>query len=162
MSRHEHDREDLLAEATALLPRVELSVPDEAEPVVAGFRQGGACSIFFGGDPAYHFDARGRLRRAFVAGYLFRSQGTTLARLLRERSPDATHLLRHDLTPGELQSFLQHMQGRLQALRAALVKGRTQVLRQVPDEGDVCLRLIQAIAAHRTGELAPAIGKSRS
>src|SRR5262245_19900425 len=106
MSRHEADREDLMAEATALARRVKLSVPGEVERVVAGFRATGRLSIYFGGEPVYHFDAEGRLRRAFVNGLLYRTQGTTLARLRRERSAEVTELRRRDLSPTELRQFL--------------------------------------------------------
>jgi hypothetical protein len=74
MSRNESDREDLMAEATALRRRVQLQVPGEALSIIAGFRDEGRVSIYFGPDPVYHFDEQGRLRRAFVAGRLYRTQ----------------------------------------------------------------------------------------
>ena len=66
MARNEEDREDLMAEATALAERVELTVPQESDFVTAGFRRTGHLSLYFGQDPAYHFDEEGRLRRAAV------------------------------------------------------------------------------------------------
>src|SRR5688572_26999220 len=68
MSRRESDREDLLREATALVERVELLVPGEGEPVVAGFRRDGSLSVFFGPEAVYQFNSAGELRRAFAGG----------------------------------------------------------------------------------------------
>ena len=83
MARQEVDREDLIAEAVALRRRIELALPGCDNPVVAGYRSTGALSLYFGADPVYQFDERGRLRRAFVGGHLYRTQGTTLAELTR-------------------------------------------------------------------------------
>ena len=133
MARHESDREDLMREATALVRRVELEVPGEPEPVVCGFRADGRLSIYFGGDPVYHFDADGRLRRAFAAGHLFRTQGTTLARLTRVRQPAHTELQRHDLHPDELALFLHSAHSRLKSLATAIRRSEFDVVRCVPD-----------------------------
>src|SRR5262245_3342321 len=106
MSRHESDREDLMAEATALRERIALQLGGETEHVVLGFRDNGGWSLYFGSDPVFHFDAAGGLRRAFVDGELYRSQGTTLARLTRTRTDREVQLVRHDLSQGELEEFL--------------------------------------------------------
>jgi hypothetical protein len=132
MSRNESDREDLMAEATALRRRVELQVPGEAESVIAGFRDEGRISIYFGSDPVYHFDAQGRLRRAFVAGCLYRTGGTTLARLTRERTDTTTTLVRHDLSQADLQDFLIVMQSRLQTLQEMIETQQVAIVQQVP------------------------------
>ena len=128
-------REDLLHDATALSPRLEIAVPGEAEPVVAGRRSDGRWSFYFGEEPAYHFDADGRLRRAFENGELYRSQGTTLARLTRTREAEGTVLARHDLSAEELHAFLTRMRERLARLAAA-DSGALCVLRAEPAEGD--------------------------
>src|SRR5688572_18570527 len=65
MARQEQDREDILREATALVERVELLIPEFPEPIVAGFRRDGSASFFFGADPVLQFNAQGKLRRAF-------------------------------------------------------------------------------------------------
>ena len=85
MARHETDRENLMLEATALIRRAEWSIPSHSDPIVAGFKRSGGWSLYFGSDPVYQFDADGRLRRAFVDGQIWRTQGTTLAGLRRER-----------------------------------------------------------------------------
>ncbi len=98
MARQERDREDLMAEATALTRRAEWIPPGE-EPVVTGFRNNGAFSIYFGPDPCFHFTPKGELRRAFANGYLFRSEGTTLSRLLRQRERSRLERFQNWLKP---------------------------------------------------------------
>ncbi|QEG42694.1 hypothetical protein [Roseimaritima ulvae] len=65
MARSPHRREDLLAEATAMTERGELSWEGDPELCVIGFRPTGAASIYFGEQPVLHFDPQGRLRRMF-------------------------------------------------------------------------------------------------
>jgi hypothetical protein len=105
MARNEADREDLMREAVALTERVELSVPGFEELITIGFRSNGAMSIFVGQDPVYQFDPSGRLRRAFVDGFLFRSQHSGLARLERVRTESEVQLLRYDLPPARVFCF---------------------------------------------------------
>lgn len=165
MARHESDREDLMREATALTRRVELSVENFPDPVVAGFRDSaGWVSFYFGQDPTYTFDAERRLRRAFAGGNLYRTQGTTLARMIRERTPEATHLVRSDLPPDELTAFLQEMRSRLCRLDAALGEGHFELRQCVSPDGEWgrsnwLLDVREAIAAilSQPDALAPAI-----
>jgi len=157
MARQESDREDLLREATALRERIEWRVPDEPEPVVVGLKSQGGLVLYFGADPVYQFDSQGRLRRACVDGFLFRTQGTTLARLHRERTGGQTVLIRHDLNDAELQLLLDRMLARLRRLLEHLNSGGCDVLRSVsaggtPDFPAAILAAIQAGAV-----LAPAI-----
>jgi len=161
MPRHEAEREDLMAEATALHERVELAVPGEPGNVVAGFRDDGRFSIYFGGDPVFHFDADGGLRRAFVAGRLYRSKKQTLARLTRTRADDAVYLERHDLDPRELRDFLNRMQVRLTRLFVAIEQKAARVVRQVPAGGDLAPRIFAALQAALRLELSAAIKKRR-
>ena len=146
MARFEASREDLMGEATALARRAELQLPGEAHPVVAGFRAAGVLSIYFGQDPAYHFNRDGRLRRAFLAGDLYRTQGATLACLTRVRTPADTQLARRDLPPAELGDFLVRMDARLSRLHEAVSSGRAIVLRSVPGDDDLLPELAAALA----------------
>jgi hypothetical protein len=141
MARHESSREDLLRDAKALVERVELAVLGQAAPVVAGFRAAGQASLYFGEDPAYHFTARGELRRAFVDRTLYKAEGGRLVGLARERSSAAVTLFRRELEPGEAAAFLGEATRRLEALREALAAGKYEVLRQVPAEARVVERL---------------------
>lgn len=137
MARRESDREDLMREATALKRRVELRIPGEPETVIAGVRSGGALSLYFGPDPVYHFDAETGLRRAFMDGCLYRTQGTTLARLTRVRREDSTDLRRHDLDDDELRAFRDRAQPRLKHLHEALADGTEDMIEHVPPQDDL-------------------------
>jgi hypothetical protein len=160
MAREESDREDLMREATALRRRIELQIPGLAETVIAGFRAEGRLSIYFGPDPVYQFDEQGGLRRAFVAGRLYRSEGNTLAKLTRVRTPQQTELQREDLDPESLRTFLDRMRSVLRELLSALRKSAAQTVQQVPpgDERiapDLAAALDRILA--RTNALAPGI-----
>jgi hypothetical protein len=160
MARHEADREDLMSEAVSLVRRAEFVTPGEVELVVAGFKASGDMSIYFGADPVFHFDALGRMRRAWCQGLLYRTQGTTLARLARQRSKTATRLVRHDLSPDELHPFLAMSGERLRAFRRDVSEGRATMTRQVPDDGTAFLpEILARIDAVLAGgvPLAPAI-----
>jgi hypothetical protein len=162
MSRRERDREDLMAQATALVRRAEFDVPGQPENVIAGYRRDGALSIYFGADPCYHFDAALRLRRAFVNGFLYRTQGHTLARLQRTRTMSAVELFRHDLTDDERDAFCRECLERLQQFHAALQSGR-RCVHEIPAGADLPRRVTRSLEQLlSTGvKLAPAIGGKR-
>jgi hypothetical protein len=163
VARNEADRVDLLAEAVALTRRAELLVPDELEPVVAGLRDRGDLSVYFGPDPVVHADADGRIRRLFADGALFRTQGDTLARLERVRTDSAVHLLRSDLEPDACRRLLDELATRLARLLAALEAGRARLVRAIPVDDDLrpelAARLRTMLAAGL--RLAPAIPGKR-
>ncbi len=129
MARQEADRDDLFAELRSAVCRWELQVPGRDCPVVAGIRPAGRLSIYFHPDCVYHYDGGGRLQRAYVSGFLYRTQGGTLARLMRERSEQETRLVRHDLSPEELRAFLAEMQAALERLQEGLLPGAVGILR---------------------------------
>lgn len=161
MARHEADREDLIHEATALCPRVEWQVVGEPGIVFAGLKRTGALSIYFDQDPVYQFDEHGRLRRAYVDGCLYRSDGQTLARLQRERSATQTMLLRRDLTPTELTAFQARLHRRVAALEQRLRSGEVTELRHVADGALPDFAALLATALEQAFELAPAIAPAR-
>jgi hypothetical protein len=134
MARLETDREDLLAEATAYGRRAECRWGETV--VFAGLKETGAAAVYFDGDPVYHLDADARLRRAFVAGDLYRTQGTTLARLQRHRTAARTELLRHDLDPAKLAAFLAASRARFEAFLAAIEAGTIVRLAAIPAGDD--------------------------
>ncbi len=147
MSRQESDREDLMQEATGLHRRVEWQVSFTPDPVVAGFKKNGAFSVYFGAEPVYQFDSQGRLRRAFVEGFLFRTQGNTLARLQKNRVSNESQLVRHDLDDSELATFRVQACSWLRQLMQALDLGQISRLRQIPEGDDVILDLSIALRA---------------
>ena len=146
MAQNESDREDLMQEATALEPRIELRMPGEPEPVVIGRRRDGHYSFYFGPDPVYHFDPQGRLRRAFVGDKLYRTEQTTLAQLTRTRTAAATELERHDLSADELAQFLANMRSRLQRFADEIDAGKGEVLQSIPFNSDFLLELRPVLA----------------
>jgi hypothetical protein len=140
MARDESHREDLLGEATALVERAELVAPNGIT-VVAGFRVHGEFSVFFGEDPAYHFNALNELRRAYCGGLLIKAVQRRLFSLERVRNEDQTQLVRHGLTDAEQESFLSEMTRRLRELEKTLVSDAFVVGRQVPPDIDVLARV---------------------
>jgi hypothetical protein len=147
VARQENPREDLLAEATALVERAELRVTGSAEPIVVGFRRHGAASIFFGQDAAYHFNAANQLRRAFLCGTLFKADCCRLVALVRRRTVDEVELIRHDLDEDETAEFLATLHQRLAAFHTALDSGQVKLLRQVPDAADLIPRIAAWLSA---------------
>jgi hypothetical protein len=131
MPRNESDREDLLREATALVERVELRVAGMEESIVAGFRRDGAASFFFGADPVYQFNAAGELRRAFVGGLLYKTNGGRLVAMRRERTAEAVELHSRQLDVAETATFLSQAEAALDGLKSALAAKQFEVVGQV-------------------------------
>lgn len=165
MARHESDRHDLFAELAALSPRLELRLAPGEATVCAGRRESTrGWSLFFGPDHVYHFNAAGGLRRAYVVGFLYRSEGTTLARLQRERTATDTVLLRHDLAAEELAVFADSMRARIGELSTAISNHDVEVLRSEPEDHNQLPELLNGlhviIGAHPA--LSPAIRKGKA
>jgi hypothetical protein len=142
MSRQESDREDLLREATALVERVELRLPEQPESIVAGFRRDGSASFFFGQSPVYQFNSRCELRRAYISGLLYKVDSGKLVEMRRERTATAVELRSRPLSSEEAAQFLLDTEKWLSTLRSALVAGNAEVLGQVPGDKDVVARVI--------------------
>lgn len=155
MARTESDKEDLIAEATALVERAEFrrveasgemsSQASRWGTLTVGYRSNGSLAIYFDQDPFYQFDADGLLRRAFEDGFLYRSEADTLAKLHRERTESQTTLQRSDLNETQLGKFRQRMNGRLTELRQMFQSGAFVSPRQVSPRGDIVPRTIAAI-----------------
>lgn len=140
MARNEEDREDLIAEATALVDRIEFHVPNEADNalgiVFAGFRSNGFLSIYFGQNLHYQFDLDGCLRRAYIDPYLYRATYGNLSRLERRRSGDQTILERTDPDANQTREFVDGYQRRLKNLQSQLNPNDMNVLRFVLADKD--------------------------
>lgn len=142
MARHEAEREDLLAEARALVDRAEYQIPGMEQPLVGGFRANGALSLFFGEDPALHWNSQGELRRAYAGGLLYKAEQGRLVSLRRERTDTETALVRHELTDDEQQQFLGDQRARLLKLRAQFDAGQVLLLREErTSAGDLAERI---------------------
>lgn len=158
MARIEADRDDLMRDAVALIRRGAWKLPSEPAPVIAGIRQDGGFSVYFGDDPCWHFDARNGVRRAFAGGVLYRTQGETLARLTRVRTPSATTLHRVDLAAVELGTFLTAMLERLAGFTAALEDGTAELQQTSPAECPLAEELLPRLRdILREPRLAPAL-----
>jgi len=151
MARQEQDREDLYAEAIACRERAEIIWPAISEPVLLGWREDGRADCFFGADPVYHFDHQGQLRRAYVGGKLYRTQGETLAELTRERTPTQTVLARIDLSREQCEEFREQMFERIRHLQNALAEQTFTLLRgtltaaELRDRGaQLCQQVLEA------------------
>jgi hypothetical protein len=133
----EHDREDLLAEAKALVERASLKLEGCDHEVLVGFRRDGSASIYFGPDRVYHLASEGQLRRAFVEGLLYKAERGRLVALDRRRSPDAVELLRHEPSAAEQAAFVADAQRHLGGLLDALARGHYRIAGKVPADRDV-------------------------
>ena len=133
MARHEADREDLFEEFRSAVHKWELRQPDLEDVWMTGVRKDGRFSLYCGPDPCYHFDSSGRLLRAFVNGALYRTQGATLAQMVRRRTSTETQLLRHDLTLSEVDEFRVRMQAIIESLVLAIQQSEVDVLRVESD-----------------------------
>ena len=139
MRSDDSGHEDIMKEAVLLLKRVELKCVSFDEPVVLGFNAQGWLFVYLGNDPMYRFDELGRLRRAFVDGFLFRTSGSTLAVLERSRNEPRgattdgaeSVLLRRDLSPSELQAFRERAMKELAMIRDGLPAA--EITRQHPE-----------------------------
>ena len=147
MARVDTEREDLLREATALVERVELCLPDRDESLVAGFRRDGSASFFFGPDPVYQFNSRGQLRRAFVRGLLYKADQGHLYEMRRERTETEVQLVSRPLSEEETTAFLADARMHLVILHAALSTGRFNLVGQVPENGEVGSQLATWLGA---------------
>ncbi len=134
MSRQEHDREDLLGEATAFADRAEFEIAGRASPVFIGIRPQGAGSIYFDPDRVYHFNQQHELRRAFLAGLLYKASGGALVSLARRRSESETVLASHELPVAATSSFLDQMAVEIARFARQLEAGEARCIGQVTSE----------------------------
>ena len=153
MARDESNREDLLAEATALVERIEL-VDVAGVTIVAGFRADGEFSVFFDEDPAYHFNAAGELRRAYCDGLLLKAALGQLVSLQRVRTEYEVQLVRHTLTDVEQEAFVSRMKNQVGRLANTLATGTFKAERQVPPDADIVGRVQAWITAHQRWPIA--------
>jgi len=159
MARIEADRDDLMHDVIALVRRIELHGKDSTS-IVVGRRATGWLSLYLSGDEMYQFDDEGRLRRSYQHGFLFRTQGSTLARMRRERSDRETVLYRADLDPPALSQFRNAVHTRIRDLLERWTTGELSVVRAVPEnEPALAVELQQAVrqVLDATEFLAPAI-----
>jgi hypothetical protein len=156
MAREESEREDLLREATALVERIELAAAgaEDREHIFAGFRADGALSIYFGADPAYHFNSDGELRRAFCDGWLIKAEAGRLVAMERRRQEQEVQLVRHELADDAQAAFLASMSRRLHDFEQRLRSSALAIVGRVPADADVLGRLLTSFAQNRIVKIA--------
>ena len=155
MARHAQDREDLLREATALVPRVMLRVSMRGAPceVFAGFRAG-AVSLYFDADPVYHFNSEGELRRAFVGDHVIKAAAGRLHVWQVERTTDEVAMQSRVLAPAAEQELGAAVLSRLAELREALIRQEFELVGQIPADSQVVNQLQTWLAEWREFKIA--------
>jgi hypothetical protein len=149
MASQPHDRENLLRDARALVPRAMLraTLNGREVDVFVGFR-GDSLSLYFGGDPVYHFNDRGELRRAYVNGRLIKAEHGRLVTLQRKRSDKETALERQAGGEESDRRLLAKLSEMLDELVAEMIAGRINLIGQVPEGGDAAARLGAWLTQH--------------
>lgn len=153
MTRQEHDRENLLEDATAYARRIEFRTPTGGELFV-GFRTGGAASVYLDQDPVYHFTSSGELRRAYVAGQLIKANRGQLVSMRRERTGGEVQLVSHVMSDERAQQLLDQICHALAEAAKQLERQELVVVGQVPDDADVQGELRQWLAERLASPLA--------
>ena len=105
--------------------------------MVIGFRACGAASIYFGEDPAYHFNTAGHLPGRTSTGALIKAERGHLIAMSRTRTPGEVQLRSHQFTAAESESLLANLCNRVMALAQDLAAGRFQAIGQVPADADI-------------------------
>ena len=144
MAKEIHERENLLRDATALVPRLQLQLRsnETEQEVFVGFRED-ALSLYFDSDPVYHFHSSRQLRRAFVDDRLIKALKGRLIAMRPRRGPYSTDLVSRELSPEEQDQFGLVLHERIALLRSALCDNSFELVGQVPPEGDALPRLTQ-------------------
>lgn len=141
MAREEHDRENLLADATSYAQRVSLWIAGREEEIFVGFRRDGAASFYFGADRVYHFNSHRQLRRGFVGHELFKAENGKLISLERRRTDQAVELVSRALDEPASREFLAEVERHIGTLAGALAAGAFTLIGNVPGDVDVIARL---------------------
>lgn len=157
MARQAQDRENLLREATALVPRLmlKLNILDEPCELFAGFR-GNALSLYFDADPVYQFNSSRELRRAFVDNAIIKAVAGELHVWQPERTEREVAMNSRALNSAESKEYLANLLRRLTDLRETLLQGDFEIVGQVPAEGEGLARLQSWLDSLRTIEIAQA------
>ena len=137
--------EDLLADATALVQRAKLEVPPGNDPVVFGFRDNGALSLFLDPEIAYHFNQQYELRRVFLSGERYKAEQGQLICVRRRPGLRNVRLESTLVKPSQLKHILSVLDEQLCRWNALLLEGNYRLIGQVPPDGNVVGRLQNCI-----------------
>ncbi len=126
MSRHESDRDDLLAEGGNLPHRGRIRI-DEHDWIV-GWRAETAVSVFDGVDPVIQFNTSGQLRRVYLNSEKLAAHNRSLTRLARSKDSAARMKMQwQPLSADEQADVLQTIQQSLNRLQNTLASGSFQI-----------------------------------
>ena len=145
MAKQEHDREDLMNEATGYVRRVEFKVPDHNCPIFCGFRECGSASVYWTPDDVLQFNVERELRRGFWRGRMIACYKHTLTWV--DKSEGRIRLQRTPLDDGEKEAFVAEATSWLQQISEHVVNGEAKVSGQVPDDVDVLAEVGLWVAA---------------
>ena len=137
--------EDLLADATALVQRAKLELPPGNDPVVFGFRDNGALSLFLDPEIAYHFNQKYELRRVFLSGERYKAEQGQLICVRRRPGLRNVRLESTLVKPSQLKHILSVLDEQLCRWNALLLEGNYRLIGQVPPDGNVVGRLQNCI-----------------
>lgn len=142
VARLSQEREDLMNEAVALVPRsmLRVTISGNTCEVFAGFR-GECLSLYFGSDPVYHFNSRGELRRAFAKDRIVKAVEGKLVIWQPDRQPHEVTMRSRPMEQGELADFGNEFSRRLDDLRRSLEQHSFEVVGEFPAESDIVRRL---------------------
>lgn len=142
MARHETDREDLFAAATALVPRAEFECAGQI--IVAGFRRQGRFTVYFTPDFMVDFDTENAIRRAYHNGLLYRAEpGRRLTRLRRQRSESKTTLIGESQSEEETGVFLEFVHCAIARIEREIPASRRALKRVIPiDQAETVVQQI--------------------
>lgn len=150
MAKDEHDREDLLKDATGYILRVELKLEDIEPVVFCGFRDTDAFSIYWGQDEVIQFNAHKAIRRGYWQGQMIASYLGQLHWLKRDPSQARTQLSRERFSPDEQERFLKLAQTRTAQMRSRLQSNAYALIGQVPADGDAVARILDWLLENQT------------
>lgn len=153
MAKDEHDREDLLKDATGYIVRVELKLEDIEPVIFCGFRESDAFSIYWGQDEVIQFNADKAIRRGYWQGRMIASYLCQLHWLNRDPSQARTQLSRERFSPDEQERFLELARARATLLRSRLQSNAYELIGQVPADGDAVARILDWLFENQTAPL---------
>lgn len=160
MALQRHEREDLLAEATALPTRGTWRIgPDD---VFIGWRDGGAASIYWNSEPVLQLDSAGRIRRCYWRGERLAAVAGQLV-WLRSTAGSRVQLQRVPLSDNECQQLLNEFASRISALTDVLEK-RPQLIGATEPEANFrqrCLDLLRRLPTPLEIARRPGVGKQQ-
>ncbi|MEM7313511.1 MAG: hypothetical protein AAF497_10200 [Planctomycetota bacterium] len=133
MARQEVPKEDLIAQATALVRRIEFRTGSDQPLIVVGFRKDDSASIYFGEHPVYQFNSNHELRRAHIEAGMLKAEQRELVRMEKRRTESEVQLIRHVLSADEKSKLLDDIRSRFDEISDSIEQGLCEVTRQVPE-----------------------------